>query len=592
VTLGEALAELGIDLDASPDQARRAYLRLLKTRKPETDPQGFMRLREAYDLAKRHVEMHATLRKIMEQRVEAEAAAPPAAPEGHSAGQVDHSAGQVDHSADQVDHSAGQVDHSAGQVDRSADPVDHSADQVDRSADPAGHSADQVDRSADPAGHSADQVDRSADPADHSADQVDRSADQVDRSAGQVDRSADREAHSADQEDRSTRSATQANGLADQEEPSATSEAAPAEPAADDEAPADDPDAPRRPSLTVVDLFLTAGQHADAARELARIFDAAVHDVVGPPPPLHRAVHLIVVLHGEGEVATARTLADSVAAWLRASGQEARLLRGDGAARWAVARELSALPEKFSSTVRVSIAQAALDGDLAQAKRELFAFQSRRPAAAAEAARLLRKKAPMLAAALADSLEVPLEPPKPPVTNNSGGGFRGVWAIVVAAMGLMRLLMATSSSTSHAPSFDPSRFSQRYTPPSFTFDGGGYRPPPSLSSANMELKKRALLRVDRMISHVDPVPDAGAVSKGRRDPAAAKLASELADEIEREDCVAARASARDLRARFVPDAGKAKDEIGRVEALTLEQAVTAYCDGLDNSRRTPEPSEP
>jgi hypothetical protein len=49
VTLDEARAELGIDPSASPDEARRAYLRGIKTRKPETDPEGFRRLREAYE---------------------------------------------------------------------------------------------------------------------------------------------------------------------------------------------------------------------------------------------------------------------------------------------------------------------------------------------------------------------------------------------------------------------------------------------------------------------------------------------------------------------------------------------------------------
>lgn len=50
VTFEEALRELGIDRGASPDQARRAYLRLLKQRKPETDPEGFRRLRGAFEL--------------------------------------------------------------------------------------------------------------------------------------------------------------------------------------------------------------------------------------------------------------------------------------------------------------------------------------------------------------------------------------------------------------------------------------------------------------------------------------------------------------------------------------------------------------
>jgi len=50
MTLDEALQELGIERSASPEEARRAYLRGVKTRKPESDPEGFRRLREAYEL--------------------------------------------------------------------------------------------------------------------------------------------------------------------------------------------------------------------------------------------------------------------------------------------------------------------------------------------------------------------------------------------------------------------------------------------------------------------------------------------------------------------------------------------------------------
>ena len=50
MTLADAIYELGIEPSATPDEARRAYLRGIKTRKPETDPEGFRRLREAYEL--------------------------------------------------------------------------------------------------------------------------------------------------------------------------------------------------------------------------------------------------------------------------------------------------------------------------------------------------------------------------------------------------------------------------------------------------------------------------------------------------------------------------------------------------------------
>jgi len=52
MTLEEAFQELAVDRSASADAVRRAYLRLLKAHKPESDPQGFRRLREAFELAR------------------------------------------------------------------------------------------------------------------------------------------------------------------------------------------------------------------------------------------------------------------------------------------------------------------------------------------------------------------------------------------------------------------------------------------------------------------------------------------------------------------------------------------------------------
>jgi hypothetical protein len=52
VTLADAWKELGLDPGADAETVRRAYLRLIKTRKPESDPVGFQRTREAYEIAR------------------------------------------------------------------------------------------------------------------------------------------------------------------------------------------------------------------------------------------------------------------------------------------------------------------------------------------------------------------------------------------------------------------------------------------------------------------------------------------------------------------------------------------------------------
>ena len=50
MTPGDAFHELGLEDGATPDAVRRAYLRGIKIRKPESDPEGFRRLRAAYEL--------------------------------------------------------------------------------------------------------------------------------------------------------------------------------------------------------------------------------------------------------------------------------------------------------------------------------------------------------------------------------------------------------------------------------------------------------------------------------------------------------------------------------------------------------------
>ncbi len=67
MTLEEAFAELGVEAGAETETIRRAYLRLIKTRKPETDPAGFQRARQAYELARAGAELE-TLATESERR--------------------------------------------------------------------------------------------------------------------------------------------------------------------------------------------------------------------------------------------------------------------------------------------------------------------------------------------------------------------------------------------------------------------------------------------------------------------------------------------------------------------------------------------
>jgi hypothetical protein len=56
MTFDEAFREIGVPPGSSQEEIRRAYLRLVKVRKPETDPEGFRRLREAFDLLREQPE--------------------------------------------------------------------------------------------------------------------------------------------------------------------------------------------------------------------------------------------------------------------------------------------------------------------------------------------------------------------------------------------------------------------------------------------------------------------------------------------------------------------------------------------------------
>ena len=80
MTLTEALAELGLQPGADAETVRRTYLRLIKTRKPESDPEGFRRAREAFEIARGAGELAFFAAESERRHSAPTAAAPESAP--------------------------------------------------------------------------------------------------------------------------------------------------------------------------------------------------------------------------------------------------------------------------------------------------------------------------------------------------------------------------------------------------------------------------------------------------------------------------------------------------------------------------------
>lgn len=454
MTFDEALAELGIAADAGPDHARRAYLRLLKTRKPEVDPQGFMRLREAYDLVKGELAMREVFLRVFAE----------------------------------------------------ARPLEVDATEPGR-------------EEPDPP------------PAEPAVE---------DHDAGR--------------------------GELAPEPPTPAEPAVGAVAAADRGAPAEEP-----PSVEAVQALLDAGLHMPAAHELGRLLDAAALDARIGAPSIHLTLRILLALHAEGDLDAARTLHQRVRSWLHRSGQEARVLRGEAAAVWAVACELDTLPADLPKEMREIMARAASDGELGQAVVPLAFMQMERPAQAREVARALRTHAPVLAGAFAGALEGGLKPasePAPQRTSRWSG-----WVIAVIIMAVLRLVMVVGKSSTPTP-VDTSRFTPRVdVQPYLRLPDGGK---PGRIPMPPSLQQRAISRAHRLKAHADyQLADAGDRADNLERVSA--HADRIAGALERGDCVTASARTAIVRAYYTSDAGTAGDAIGRDEALVLEQAVNTYC---------------
>jgi hypothetical protein len=492
VTPDQALAELGIDRKAGEQGARRAYLRLLKVRKPEVDPEGFMRLREAYEYLK-----GAGWIWESEQGAEAVSAAP---------------------------------------VRVAAAPV-----YEERESDGDG------ERERDDEGDGDGERD------------LDGPRPESTATATSVDRDLDGP--------RPTSTATASAGESDSEDGESDSE----DGESGGEAAAEG--GGEREWRRLAQQYFVEGEHAKAAVEMRKVLVWAAENVGGEDPPVRDCLRLMLLLHARGLLAEAARLQREFAAWLAATGREAKVLRGELAVLWSLGRELGALPMEFPDGVRAAVAQAAVGGDLARARPALASYRIQRRSSAVTAAGMLRRKAPLVAAAVADVLDPP-EMPAPAsssykgTTGSGSGSARGIWAILAVVMGLFRILMATggsSSPTYYSPTIPNFTVPQLNPIPVFDWDGGGLGLPSRLEQLHTTAKVRAGMVADDAKVAFGPL---------------SKLAESVGRSIDLYDCDAAQATMKLVRVEGKRVKANPSFGILSAEVTLLDMGVHDFCKEL------------
>lgn len=419
MTLDEALNELGIDREADAEGARRAYLRLLKKRKPEVDRPGFMRLREAYEAVKPYFEQIEFFRTIEK------AANTPSTEDG--------------------------------------------SPQLIRIETPSG--TVWVQKSApSPAAPSESNPDKPA--TDEPAPAI------VEANAPVVP------AEEPPVPAMEPVFLQQAFVSPDDVPPRSEIDETLAKPE-----PAANPQEPAEPSI---DDLIEQGKFKKAARLMGAQYRNALQqgtfgvEVSAP----YLAITLLLRLHEKNRLEEARALEKDFAEWLASTGSSVRILAGPLGVQWLMARELSALSEKFPPILRESIAKAVNAVKLDEAQRRAAFFEVNDPVKAGQAAAELRKNAPTLANLLAHVLDPPAERrPPAPSSSRGGGGTWGIGFAIVVLLNLFRVLGTSSNDTSssYRGQTDPNAFYRPSQQQSKKDSYVGSSPP--VSSAPFDLER-------------------------------------------------------------------------------------------------------
>jgi len=173
-------------------------------------------------------------------------------------------------------------------------------------------------------------------------------------------------------------------------------------------------------------------------------FERVAFRDTGVRPPVARAVDHALKRVSERAVEDARRLLSAVSAWV----DEERAPDAKVAERFAIARDLCALPEDFPEALRQSIARAALEDRLEKVPQLLKSFRKTDVLDALRAATMLRDVIPpSFPTAWADALDPLPDPPKAPVVGKSGAA--SLVKIVIALVAIVVLGYWRASSRSY-----------------------------------------------------------------------------------------------------------------------------------------------
>ncbi|RKG91940.1 hypothetical protein [Corallococcus terminator] len=347
----EALQELGVDADPGGDTVRRAYLRRLKTRKPETDPEGFARLRQAYETV-------LAAREGREgPRTEAESLAP--APE---AGAPEATGPVSTLRQDVFDRFRAEFRALPPDAPPEA-PVEVARRAVEALPDMAEARQWLVEALL--------------------------AADRI-PDALVVYRDAYRQGFTGFLVELAQRFP---RALEDTELVLLAESGA-----------------PHGFFWGLTEQLLQQGDGARAAKCALAAFERMGTNPQEPPPPPGWFLQVQLLLYIQSQPESAREVGRRYAAWVRGEGLQDAFKSDETARIWPLLAQLHVLPDAFDPALRAGMAQALLDGDLDPAREAFQALRERSPQEASEAAGQVRAQAPDLEQLLVSPLLTVPEP--------------------------------------------------------------------------------------------------------------------------------------------------------------------------------------